>query len=410
VAPRRPDTDQRADLDVRPAAAPRSRRAAAPEQPVPAAEPAALLRERLEDIVRLASDWIWETDGALILTSVSQRVLEVLGYHPRELIGRSILSLVAADTPPTALLQGFAKLAPFREIACEAHAKNGERRTLSLNATPVFDRTSGALAGFRGAASDITLLRERETSLRAAKEAAEMASRTKSEFLANTSHELRTPLNAIIGFAEILKMELLGPIGNSQYSGYVADIHTSAKHLLALINDILEVSRLQSGQSELSEERVHVPGLVAAAMHLIEERAGAGQVRLAVVIDENVPPVLADYVKLKRILFCLMSNAVKFTPSGGNVTLSARVAPDGALLVAVADTGIGIARHDLQRVLEPFTQADGRHTRRYDGTGLGLTLSRGLAESHGGSLELDSELGVGTTATLRLPPERLKRD
>ncbi len=370
---------------------------------------ARVLRQRLDDVVRLTADWIWETDPALNFTSVSHRVFDILGYHPRELVGRNLLSLAANDQPPTALLRGFAKVAPFRDLAFAAVARSGEKRVISLAAVPVFDPDSGALAGFRGAATDVTALRQHEAGLRAATQAAVMASRAKSEFLANTSHELRTPLNAIIGFSEILKMEMLGPLGSPQYSGYVADIHASAKHLLDLINDILEVSRIEAGQAALHEAATDPRDVVAAAARMIADRAKAAGVRVSAFVDENVPALLADATKLKQILTNLLSNAVKFTPAGGSVTVSARLAPDGDLTIAVADTGIGIGREDLGRIMEPFTQADGCHARKYDGTGLGLPLARGLAELHGGSLSLDSEPGVGTTATLRLPARRLIR-
>jgi PAS domain S-box-containing protein len=370
---------------------------------------ATALRERLHDIVRLTSDWIWESDARLSLTSVSHRIFDVLGLHPREAIGRGLLSLCAGDLPPVALTQAFAALRPFRDLPFEAANTQGETRTLMLSAVPVF-ASDGRHVGFRGAAHDVTELRQREAGLRTAKEAAELADRAKSEFLANTSHELRTPLNAIIGFAEVLQMEILGPLGNEQYRGYINDIHSSAQHLLALINDVLEVSKIDSGKAALIESKIGLEAVFAATLRMVGERAATSNIRLSAVIDKTVPAIRADETKVKQIIANLLSNAVKFTEPGGSVTLSARIDRDGGLAIAVADTGIGIAKKDLERVWEPFMQVDGKHTRKYEGTGLGLSLSRGLAELHGGSLTLDSELGVGTTVTFRLPADRLIKD
>ncbi len=376
------------------------------EQPSKPIEDAALLRARLDDVVRLTSDWIWETDAHLVLTLVAPRIFDVLGIHPREAVGRGLLSLSACDLPPVALTQAFAGLRPFRDQVFVAKAAAGETRTLMLSAVPVFG-ADGRHVGFRGAARDVTQLREREASLKSAKEAAELADRAKSEFLANTSHELRTPLNAIIGFAEVLQLEILGPLGNAQYRGYIDDIHASAQHLLALITDVLEVSRIDAGKAVLVESRVIIDEVFKSTLRMVTERAERSNLRVSMMIDRSVPAIRADETKVKQIIANLLSNAIKFTEPGGSVTLSARPDHDGDLLIAVADTGIGIAQVDFERVWEPFTQVDGKHTRKYEGTGLGLSLSRALAELHGGALTLDSELGVGTTVTFRLPSSRL---
>ena len=366
----------------------------------------ALLRERLDDITRLASDWIWETDPDLIITSVSQRITEVLGYHPRELIGRSLLTLATDPSDCEALRNRFAQHSPFRDQHFEATTRDGEPKLFLLSAVPVFSSVTGALTGFRGTASDITELNRRELSLRAAKEMAEMASRAKTEFLANMSHELRTPLNAIIGFTEIMKMELLGPMGNQQYFGYASDIHDSARHLLGLINDILDVSKIEAGKATLIEEEVSLDRVFDSVMRLVRERAQRAEVKLVTDIQEALPPFLGDERKLKQILINLLSNAVKFTAPGGRAELNVRIDDAGDLVVKVIDNGIGIAPQDIERVMEPFGQVDSRLSRRYSGTGLGLPLSRSLTELHGGTLTLESEPGKGTTVTVRLPGSR----
>jgi signal transduction histidine kinase len=235
-----------------------------------------------------------------------------------------------------------------------------------------------------------------------------MASRAKTEFLANMSHELRTPLNAIIGFAEVMHMELLGPIGNQQYHGYVGDIHDSARHLLGLINDILDVAKIEAGRADLMETTVDLRAIFEAVARLIRERAVRAEVRLDVSLQPGLPPLTADERKMKQILINLLSNSVKFTPAGGIIRLIARLDEAGDLIIVVADTGIGIAAEDIEKVLEPFGQVDSSMSRKHRGTGLGLPLTRGLVEIHGGSFKLESTPGTGTTVTLRFPARRLK--
>ena len=372
-------------------------------------EAIATLRDRIDDLMRLVSDWTWETDAKLALVEMSSRVTEMLGYHPRELIGRSLLSLSGGETDRGAIELRFQRHSPFRNQPVDMVAKSGEVKTFLLSAVPVFDFTTGALTGYRGTATDVTELRKREVGLRAAKEMAEMASRAKTEFLANMSHELRTPLNAIIGFAEVMHMELLGPVGNQQYRGYVGDIHDSARHLLGLINDILDVAKIEAGRVELSETTIQVKALFDAVARLIRERSVRAEVRLEMAVQPDLPPLVADERKLKQILINLLSNAVKFTPAGGAIRMTALRDPaSGDLVITVADTGIGIAAADIHRAMEPFGQVDNPINRKFRGTGLGLPLTKGLVELHGGRFDLESTPGVGTTITIRLPAQRLK--
>jgi PAS domain S-box-containing protein len=373
-------------------------------------EAIATLRDRIDDMMRLVSDWTWETDANLVLTAMSNRVTEMLGYHPRELIGRNLLSLASGESERNAIELRFQRHSPFRNQPVDMIAKSEEAKTFLLSAVPVFNFTTGVLTGYRGTATDVTELRRREVGLRVAKEMAEMASRAKTEFLANMSHELRTPLNAIIGFAEVMHMELLGPIGNQQYRGYIGDIHDSARHLLGLINDILDVAKIEAGRVELSESTTQVRAIFDAVARLIRERSVRAEVRLEMVVAPELPPLLADERKLKQILINLLSNAVKFTPAGGAIRLAATPDPaTGDLVITVADTGIGIAPADIARVMEPFGQVDNPINRKYRGTGLGLPLTKGLVELHGGTFQLESTPGVGTTVTIRLPAHRLKR-
>jgi signal transduction histidine kinase len=229
----------------------------------------------------------------------------------------------------------------------------------------------------------------------------EIANRHKSEFLANMSHELRTPLNCIIGGSEILKDGMLGPL-TPQQAQWSKDIHESGQHLLTLINDILDLSKIEAGQMELAVTEFDLPATIGNAVILLKDRANRHGIRLSSAIDPSLGTVIADERKLKQILVNLLSNAVKFTPDGGSVTVSARHTA-GGVEVAVADTGIGIARADHEAVFEAFRQVGGDPVRKAEGTGLGLALARDLTRLHGGTLDLESEPGHGSTFTIFLP-------
>jgi len=243
--------------------------------------------------------------------------------------------------------------------------------------------------------------------LRVARDEAETANRAKSEFLASMSHELRTPLNAIIGFSEMMKIETLGPVGNPQYRGYASDIYQAGSHLLALINDILDLSKVESGADELHEDAISVPDLVESVMGLVRHRAHNGEVELKLEVRDDLPVLMADERKLKQILVNLVSNAVKFTEAEGTVTLKAWCRPESGFVFQVVDTGIGMAPQDIPKALSQFGQIDSDLNRKYEGTGLGLPLAKSLVELHGGYLDLQSAVGTGTTVTVRLPPNRI---
>jgi signal transduction histidine kinase len=239
-----------------------------------------------------------------------------------------------------------------------------------------------------------------------ARDEANHANRAKSEFLAHMSHELRTPLNAINGFSEIIKDEMFGPVA-PRYRDYAADIYRSGMHLTALINDVLDLSKIEAGKLEIDEELIEPAAIVESCLRLMRDRAHKASLRLHTDLPHDLPRLRADERLVKQVLLNLLTNAIKFTPEGGRVIVAVRAAENGALAFAVHDTGIGIAAEDIPRVLEPYGQVATARNRNPDGTGLGLPLVKKMIELHAGTLALDSTPGVGTIATVTFPRERV---
>lgn len=236
----------------------------------------------------------------------------------------------------------------------------------------------------------------------------EAASRAKSDFLANMSHELRTPLNAIIGFSEVMTARLFGPLGDDKYTQYVEDIHASGVHLLSIISDMLDLSKIEADKAELYEQPVDLDDVIDSSLRIVAERAESGLVKLEADIAPNLPTLCADKRLIKQILLNLLSNAIKFTPEDGEVTL--RVARDGdGVAIAVIDTGIGMDDEEIEKALSPFGQVESALTRQHEGTGLGLPLVKSFAELHGATVAVDSTKGVGTTVTVRFGADRILR-
>jgi len=341
--------------------------------------------------------------------------------------GRRIAGLVTRSDLFAALSDRFAVSA----AADEPVAKFMHRQPLVIEANCDFEklvdtvgsrRTDAFAAGFivtqngayrgigsirllMGAAAD--RLAQRHTEIQRAQMEAEQSRKTKAQFLAAVSHELRTPLNAIIGFSQIIAEGTFGPNDFERYRGYAQDIQNSGEHLLEIINDILDISKIESGKLVLHEEFLDIEPLVDVTLRLVRQRAVENQVALAVQVGGPPFRLRGDKRLLRQLLLNLVANAVKFTPPGGKVTVSAHRTPDGSLSILVEDTGIGIASEDIPKAMMPFGQVDSRLGRKYEGTGLGLPLAKAMAEAHGGALKLESQLGVGTTVTVRLPAARL---
>ncbi len=249
-------------------------------------------------------------------------------------------------------------------------------------------------------------LEEREELLKKNHEEAVSANKAKSDFLAAMSHDLRTPLNSIIGFSDMMRSKVFGPLGDPHYEEYANDINNSGELLIRLINNILDLSKVEAGKHELSEEPLHIPSLIQGSVKMVAAMAEMQKLHLAMDIDTGLPMLRGDGKSLTQVLNNLLSNAVKFTPEGGKVTVSARLKQDSSINIMVADTGCGMSRHDVTRSLRPFEQVSQVHSKKHKGTGLGLHICVNLIKLLDGEMEIESEVGKGTTITLHFSPER----
>lgn len=367
---------------------------------------------RFMQFAESSSDWFWELDDELRFSYASERYYEITGFCPEDRIGKSRFEDIdpaelEADAEMWAAHQADLEARrPFRNFEYAMRVPVGGVAHFRISGKPVFD-ANGKFLGYRGTGSAITASKQVQTELLAAKEAAEHANRTKSEFLAHFSHELRTPLNAIIGFSEIMQQEIFGPLGDKRYAEYAGDIRGSGGHLLALISDILDLSRIEAGQFEL-EERVFDAGeLVEDCARLLYGRAADKGVTIDLLSSEAGLWLEADERQLRQILLNLLSNAVKFTRPNTIVTMESEIDDHGEMCFRISDCGEGMSADDIERVQEPFIRLKGAQTSSEEGTGLGLAITKRLLESHGGGLRMCSETGVGTTATACFPRERV---
>jgi signal transduction histidine kinase len=256
--------------------------------------------------------------------------------------------------------------------------------------------------------SDVTEIRASERKLIEARSQAELANRAKGDFLANVSHELRTPLNAIIGFSEVISNELFGPITNGKYLEYIKDIHASSLHLLSIINDVLDMSKIEAGKVELTKEMVHIRNLITDVMRMVHERAHSRAIELSAQLPEEEVEIWADERSMKQILLNLLSNAIKFSNDRDRVCVRLIASRRDNTVLEIEDHGIGMTKQEQERALQPFGQAKPATTRNYGGTGLGLPITKGLVDAHGGTLTINSRPGYGTTVRVTLPREPMR--
>jgi PAS domain S-box-containing protein len=367
---------------------------------------AAEAHERLVQAVESMADGfvLLDADGRLVICNQQFRDL-----HP------GVADLLESgmhfeDVIRAAATRGWVKDAKGREEEwirerLERHRNPGEPFTVQFGGDTWLRVTERLTAdgGNVSIRADVTDHVLREKALRHAKEEVELAHRAKAEFLTNMTHELRTPLNAIIGFSDVISKETFDPLETPEYREYARDINESGNHLLSLINDVLDISRVELGAMPLRKTLVDVPRLLGSCERFVRERAARGALTLDVEVGEPIPDFHADERRVKQILINLLSNAIKFTPAGGSVRVSGNVTNSEEAVFRVVDTGIGMSPEDVEKALSVFGQADGSLARNYEGAGLGLPLARHLAETHGGTLRVDSVPGAGTTVTVRLP-------
>ncbi|HEY5209140.1 MAG TPA: ATP-binding protein [Stellaceae bacterium] len=299
-----------------------------------------------------------------------------------------------ADTLATGEMFSSRLVRAFNEPSGELRL--GDGRWLKLGT-----RTTDA-GGFVAVAADITVLKDRESALIVARDVAEAASRAKTDFLANMSHELRTPLNAVIGFSEMISTEMLGPVGQPKYKEFAGDILFSGRHLLHIINHVLDIAKLQWGRMEIERRPTDLHDVVAEAVRIARAQAQAADVALNIDLAPGTPPIDGDHIRLRQVLLNLLSNAIKFTPAGGRIDV-ALMRHDSSVEISVRDNGIGMNPADIPKALEPFQQVDSSIARKYGGTGLGLPLCKLFVELHGGAFAIESALGQGTIVTVTLP-------
>lgn len=365
-------------------------------------------RRKLAHAVEQSPSMIFITDDQGNIEYVNPMFCKATGYSADEVIGRNPRILKCDDTPEEVHNDLWQTITSGHEWRGEIkdRRKDGSTYWAYGTVSPVIN-DENQITHFVSMHDDITQRKDVELRERQAKEQAEAASRSKSELIANMSHELRTPLNAIIGFSDVIKQEMYGPLGNEKYEGYLDDIYSSGLHLLGIINDILDVSLIESGTIQLNEDDIVISDVVNSAIRLIHPRAAIGRVQVSSSIDPQIPPIRADQRRVKQVLINLLSNAVKFTPEGGNVSVCARLNTDASLSIMVNDTGIGMNKNDVATALSTFGQVDSGHNRKYGGTGLGLPLTNGLMELHGGTLDIESEEGCGTSITVTFPSDRV---
>ena len=372
-------------------------------------------RKLAEAELRLLTRAIEQTPLSVIITDRQGRI-EYVNPHFTTATGYSFEEVAGKD--PSLFKSGYTSSTEYRklweEISCgrvwrgEFHnrRKNGELHWEWASIAPVRDE-EGGVTHFVAVKEDITRRKLAEIELLAAKERAEAANLAKSRFLATVSHELRTPLNAILGFSQVIKESEGGDRSLERHHEYAGHIHANGTHLLGLINDLLDLAKIEAGKFELHETFFDLEELVHEAGELVRSRAEAARLLFEVQIAPGLPLLRGDDRAVRHILLNLLSNAIKFTPEGGTVTVTVAVDAHGLMAASVGDTGIGIAAEDIPKVVEPFGQVDTALSRRHDGTGLGLPLCRHLIELHGGHLDIASTVGYGTTVTIRFPRDRI---
>jgi len=371
---------------------------------------------RLRTMMQSVADGILSTDENGVIQSVNPAASRLFGYDGEELIGSSVGILLPSyltlalqhASPAGGAADGLGRLVGQGGQEMRGQRKDGESFPIELSVT---EMRIGEEHYYVSVVRDITEQKASEADLRAALHDAESANRTKSLFLANMSHELRTPLNAVIGFSEVMQQEMFGPLDNERYMDYVCSIHDSSRHLLSVINDILDISRIESGEMELDDEWLELDEVLEWAKDRAAPTGTSAQHAPVHLGDlDGLPEISVDRRALRQVVLNLLSNAIKFTPADGRIDLSAHMNDAAGISIVVRDTGIGIPADQVEKMTLPFTQSDNSLARRFEGTGLGLAITKSLVEAHQGHLDIESTEGEGTTITVRLPADRVSSE
>lgn len=367
------------------------------------------LEQALQEVERKNSaliaampDAIFKISSEGVFLDLEEGKDTILGIPPGQFLGQTLETAMPKEIAGIAR-KHIARAFQTKRTQMFEYQLNVDNSTHDFEVRVVAVSSDEVLAIVR----DITERKNIERELRIAKEQAEVASRAKSAFLATVSHELRTPLNAIIGFSDVIRNQLLGAINQPRYKDYAQDIHDSGTHLLEIINDILDLSKLEAGKVDLHEEVIDVNYVIRSSIHLMEGRITDGKLQLGLNLSSNLPPLKADKRVLKQILINLLSNSVKFTPEGGSITVSSYEEAGGGISIVIEDSGIGMDPNNIPMAMTPFSQIDSSLTRKHAGTGLGLPLVKSLVELHHGVFKLESALGHGTKAYIRFPNTRV---
>ncbi len=373
-------------------------------------------RER-DDAISLLTSIFEVSEVGIIVTDTNARIVRVndsfirlFGWARDELLNADFTGLVTPDERDMAkrnhdeyVRSGIRSSGEMKIIRKDGSIANSlfTSATLELSQKRRFQVTT---------VMDITLRKQMEQSLRMAKDQADAANRAKSVFLANMSHELRTPMNAIIGFSEMMMKETFGALGHAKYKEYIGDVHSSARHLLEIINEVLDMSKIEAGRIEIDESEIDFANLVQSVIRMLGARAFGSNVQLVSDIMENLPNLQGDQRLIRQVLINLVTNAVKFSnvKGEGEVKISAYMLDNGCIQVTVADNGVGIPKDKIKQAMEPFGQvSEGAENSLYQGTGLGLPLAKAMVELHDGTLRLESEVDVGTTVFVNFPAYRV---
>lgn len=378
------------------------------------ADQSILARER-DDAISLLTSIFEVSEVGIAVTDYNGRIVRVndsfvrtFGWSRDELINADITGLVTPDEREMArrnhaeyIRSGVRSSGEMKIIRKDGSIANAlyTTATLELSQKRRFQVTT---------VMDITLRKQMEQSLRMAKDQADAANRAKSVFLANMSHELRTPLNAIIGFSEMMIKETFGPLGNDKYVEYMGDVHSSAHHLLEIINEVLDMSKIEAGRIEIDEGEIDLQEQIKSVTRMLDSKAFGNNVALSVKVPETLPNLRGDQRLVRQILINLVTNAVKFSRTGGTVSIEAHMLSDDRLQMTITDQGVGIPKHKIRQAMEPFGQVSERaENSSHQGTGLGLPLAKAMVELHDGTLSLESEEGVGTTVFVTFPAYRI---